>query len=72
MCTRDETVHTTNSMMAVKESIKMPILTWNPIKLSQVNSNSEDTGFFNTLAITITEKIQDRQMAPIEISELSL
>jgi hypothetical protein len=58
--------------MAVRESIKIPILTWSPMRLSQVNSNSEVTGFFNTLIITTNDNTQEKQIAPIETSELSL
>jgi hypothetical protein len=66
-----ETVDTTRSIIAVKGSINIPIWTLSPKRSIQVNLNSEETGFFNTVPRTINENAKDRHIPPIEIRELS-
>jgi hypothetical protein len=66
-----ETVETTKSIIAHKGSINIPICTLSPRRSIQVNLNSEDTGFFNTVPRTINETTKDKHIAPMEIKELS-
>jgi len=66
-----ETVETTKSIIAHKGSINIPIWTLSPNRSIQVNLNSEDTGFFNTVPRTINETMKDKHIAPMEIKELS-
>jgi hypothetical protein len=66
-----ETVETTNNIIAVKGSINTPIWILSPKRSIQVNLNSEETGFLNTVPRTIIETTKDKHIPPIEMRELN-
>jgi len=59
-------------MTEVKGSISIPASTLKPGRSSQLNLNSEITGFLRTVANMTQEKIKERATAPIEIKDESL